>query len=57
MDNAQGILGGLSSLPYTPIKAYCTAVLGSKQDWLYYGCLVGLVFNIIVLLVNPKSRL
>ena len=31
-DNRQGNLEGLSSLSYTPIKAYCTAVLGCSRD-------------------------
>ena len=29
-----GNLEGLISLSYTPIKAYCTAVLGCSRDWL-----------------------
>ena len=32
-DNRQGNFEGMSSLSYTPIKAYCTAVLGCR-DWL-----------------------
>ena len=34
--NKQGNFRGWSSLSYTPIKAYCTAVLGG-QDWLRSG--------------------
>ena len=33
-DNRQGDLVGLSSLSYTPIIAYWTAVLGYSWDWL-----------------------
>ena len=32
-DNRQGNVGGLSSLSYTQINTYCTAVLQGGQDW------------------------
>ena len=60
--NKQGNFRGWSSLSYTPIKAYCTAVLGGR-DWLRSEaegrmgiryCTIGL-FQIVMLISISAS--